>query len=1262
MVKNLFETLLLVSLTTSALIGLLLVLSPLLGRRYPAKWRYWAWLLLAVRLLIPWNFTLPEPPVTIPVAPAVLAPAARQTPPTFTAPTEAAPASPVPEPARAAAGQPKARQAEPAAVLAAAWLAGAGACLIWQFTGYALFKRQVRRWSRPVDGSVQDCFARVCGGMGVSADIQALCCKKLESPMMTGFFAPMLLLPEIDYPKEDLELMLRHELVHFKRRDIWYKLLLMFACAVHWFNPLVWLMARAANRDVEISCDSEVVKGCPLEYRRRYGETILAAIHAGNVRRTAFSTYFYGGRKTVRQRLQGILDMRGKKRGLIAFALMAAAAAVIGGCVVFGGPDSAGTMRAFAGSVAYDPAAGELRFTVPEKLPAGHKLYLHVSGSIRMGADSEMSWHALDTESENYVWELGKTYIEPLEADGLIEGSLDAGLVKEAGGPVMDGWTIRFFPDGRVWAKTEAEAEAFRWQAYKRCLSDEQIGDLLRRGWDDERITAITDGVRMTEFPRFGSDGCPVHTGAYHVIDNRLIQYVGQDKIDAFLREYSDGPEHNIFGADVNIVNFVKFCEIPKTEFEKLVEQYALSEFPGSGGHGYDPDVIYSDDDALIQQYYTETAEDKKDDPFAALAGQVVPIVERYLDESSFQGQVVTAWRNLEGAENMGGSYRYMVCCLVETEADLSVRDDVGALASGYVNLIPEERFEEYEKYVMAKNPLETEIPSPVAGVRVTVEYKEDAASSWVMRPLDELMSGERALEGGLRLPDIWGVETVGLHNGSEAADYSFPVTVESSVCHYVMDGIAAARPERVQPLTEAFSDGEPEYRALECYLYQFAGYSHTALHFYAGKNAVGVIGYEDADMVYTFPLDDSWCADFLFGLEASMRENPAAPPFSPDEANAFLQQIASEQRTVPRFYLEPADRAEYTIGDLVYRNDIARAQELLASVQMDAAYPDEDFRLFDQLASVAIEGYQNGAKLRLYAAPDGNHCLSLFDPILTGGHERCYLPADGGEAMQALVDFMQTQNRVFAERSLTFTTGAQDPVEIGRQLFENYQQCYMNPDIVDASRILEFTIREARLVAGDRDEFCVGISYDITSAQPDRFMSANGENPSPGVWTDCYLEVRAVREDLDRYRIKSMGTGGGGAGLANLTAAWEAAGALSQIGPGFPQFLAGQDWAGYVDGGIVNGERLTRFARAVLLDGDTLMLVAPPYVYQIWAYDSPDVRCIIAYDQNGDAKRYTPQILFDERVDEYVVGVGVNGSGLPLHIPKENKSREPAA
>ncbi|WP_066457939.1 hypothetical protein [Anaerotruncus rubiinfantis] len=114
MVKNLFETLLLVSLTTSALIGLLLVLSPLLGRRYPAKWRYWAWLLLAVRLLIPWNFTLPEPPVTIPVAPAVLAPAARQTPPTFTAPTEAAPASPVPEPARAAAGQPKARQAEPA--------------------------------------------------------------------------------------------------------------------------------------------------------------------------------------------------------------------------------------------------------------------------------------------------------------------------------------------------------------------------------------------------------------------------------------------------------------------------------------------------------------------------------------------------------------------------------------------------------------------------------------------------------------------------------------------------------------------------------------------------------------------------------------------------------------------------------------------------------------------------------------------------------------------------------------------------------------------------------------------------------------------------------------------------------------------------------------------------------------------------------------------------------------------------------------------
>ncbi|MFQ8759492.1 MAG: hypothetical protein ACLSAF_08675 [Intestinimonas sp.] len=54
-----------ITLTMSAVILLLLALGPLLSRRYAALWRYWAWLAVAVRLLIPVNISLPQAPVRL---------------------------------------------------------------------------------------------------------------------------------------------------------------------------------------------------------------------------------------------------------------------------------------------------------------------------------------------------------------------------------------------------------------------------------------------------------------------------------------------------------------------------------------------------------------------------------------------------------------------------------------------------------------------------------------------------------------------------------------------------------------------------------------------------------------------------------------------------------------------------------------------------------------------------------------------------------------------------------------------------------------------------------------------------------------------------------------------------------------------------------------------------------------------------------------------------------------------------------------------
>ena len=73
----------------------------------------------------------------------------------------------------------------------------------------------------------------------------------VDSPMVLGLARPVLLLPEGQLPEEALEVVLRHELTHLKRRDVAYQALLLLARTVHWFNPLVWWMGREAGRSLE---------------------------------------------------------------------------------------------------------------------------------------------------------------------------------------------------------------------------------------------------------------------------------------------------------------------------------------------------------------------------------------------------------------------------------------------------------------------------------------------------------------------------------------------------------------------------------------------------------------------------------------------------------------------------------------------------------------------------------------------------------------------------------------------------------------------------------------------------------------------------------------------------------------------------------------------------------------------------------------------------------------------------------------------------
>jgi len=102
-----------------------------------------------------------------------------------------------------------------------------------------------------------------------------------HTPMLIGLLKPIIVLPKMPLEDEQLEVILKHELVHYKRKDLLLKMVGLVAHAVHWFNPAVYILNRQLNIYCELSCDEKVVSEMDLAGKKYYGELILQFLQYG---------------------------------------------------------------------------------------------------------------------------------------------------------------------------------------------------------------------------------------------------------------------------------------------------------------------------------------------------------------------------------------------------------------------------------------------------------------------------------------------------------------------------------------------------------------------------------------------------------------------------------------------------------------------------------------------------------------------------------------------------------------------------------------------------------------------------------------------------------------------------------------------------------------------------------------------------------------------------------------------------------------------
>ncbi|MBC1542762.1 M56 family metallopeptidase [Listeria cossartiae] len=204
------------------------------------------------------------------------------------------------------------------------WLLGFLVLFIYRVASYRNFKKYVFSGARKVDDLVQlDLLAGIIDELGVKRPVELMINPLISSPIFLGLMKNVIVIPDKSFSEEELHYIFRHELVHCKRKDMYYVWgMQLFAC-VYWFNPLIYLMNKRIQKDRELACDEAVLAALPESKHIGYGDTLLSSLaKSGNYKESYVAVSLHENTKALKERLSFIANYRTKaKSGKVIFLM-----------------------------------------------------------------------------------------------------------------------------------------------------------------------------------------------------------------------------------------------------------------------------------------------------------------------------------------------------------------------------------------------------------------------------------------------------------------------------------------------------------------------------------------------------------------------------------------------------------------------------------------------------------------------------------------------------------------------------------------------------------------------------------------------------------------------------------------------------------------------------------------------------------------------------------------------------------------------------
>ncbi|WP_175471409.1 M56 family metallopeptidase [Fontibacillus panacisegetis] len=205
------------------------------------------------------------------------------------------------------------------------WGIGAIGFAVWQIYVYRRFVKKVYRSLTPISSNdrIIHQLHMLRKTLGIRSNVQMAYSTVVHSPVLVGLRRPTIFFPTKIPSNANLSMIIHHELIHLKRKDLWLKALVLLVGSLHWFNPLVHMLRKDIHIWSELACDEEVVTKMTHSERKRYGETIMSVMMSSSKVPVRFSASLSDDGKKLQKRLNLMLGVSKIKKRIIIITTLA---------------------------------------------------------------------------------------------------------------------------------------------------------------------------------------------------------------------------------------------------------------------------------------------------------------------------------------------------------------------------------------------------------------------------------------------------------------------------------------------------------------------------------------------------------------------------------------------------------------------------------------------------------------------------------------------------------------------------------------------------------------------------------------------------------------------------------------------------------------------------------------------------------------------------------------------------------------------------